>query len=97
MKRDNIPNTTKAAIRHASKQKAANWARNRRISKCGGVGSDNHADPKIEKKHDDYQHQEEKDKYYNSLVQMLKKEEKSVYESMIKIRLYKEELMKLGK
>jgi hypothetical protein len=96
MKTDNTTKSTKAAIRHASKQKAANWARNRRISKCGGVGTENHADPKIEKEHD-YQYQEERDKYYNSLVQMLKKEEKIVYESMIKINLYKEALNKLDK
>jgi hypothetical protein len=97
MKRDKTSKSTKATMRHASKQKAADWAKNHQISKCGGIDAESHADAKIERNHD-YQHQEEKDKYYNSLVvQMLKKEEKNVYESMIKINLYKEALSKLDK
>jgi hypothetical protein len=69
---------SKAAMRYASKQKAANWALNHLISKCdnsncGGIDADSHADTKIERKHD-VQLQQEKEKYYNSLVQMLEKE-----------------------
>jgi hypothetical protein len=60
MKRDKTSKSTKVAMRHASKQKAANWAMNHQICKWGG-------DAKIERNHG-YQHQEEKEKYYNSLV-----------------------------
>jgi hypothetical protein len=63
MKRDKSSKSSKAAIRHVSKQKApANWAMNCEISKCGGiVDADSHTDAKIEQTND-VQLKQEKEK-----------------------------------